>query len=146
MGLVRRRGGGVGGAALGERPVEKPNHLALFLDETLILPAGVAKNRPGEPGLVIAFDHGVGVDGRPAVDLAVATAALYQEWPEIALLVVPVWLGAVRVAKERPDIGFADVTRGGFTGVEGQRAQLHVRRSEERRVGKECRSRWSPYH
>ena len=22
----------------------------------------------------------------------------------------------------------------------------HVRRSEERRVGKECRSRWSPYH
>ena len=23
---------------------------------------------------------------------------------------------------------------------------LHMRRSEERRVGKECRSRWSPYH
>ena len=23
---------------------------------------------------------------------------------------------------------------------------LHHRRSEERRVGKECRSRWSPYH
>src|SRR5256885_4733195 len=23
---------------------------------------------------------------------------------------------------------------------------LHARRSEERRVGKECRSRWSPYH
>ena len=26
-----------------------------------------------------------------------------------------------------------------------QEAQQH-RRSEERRVGKECRSRWSPYH
>ena len=28
-------------------------------------------------------------------------------------------------------------------------AKLHIsniRRSEERRVGKECRSRWSPYH
>ena len=25
-------------------------------------------------------------------------------------------------------------------------AFLHDRRSEERRVGKECRSRWSPYH
>src|SRR5688572_13281178 len=25
-------------------------------------------------------------------------------------------------------------------------AQLIVQRSEERRVGKECRSRWSPYH
>ena len=24
--------------------------------------------------------------------------------------------------------------------------RLRVRRSEERRVGKECRSRWSPYH
>ena len=23
---------------------------------------------------------------------------------------------------------------------------LHLLRSEERRVGKECRSRWSPYH
>ena len=23
---------------------------------------------------------------------------------------------------------------------------LQMRRSEERRVGKECRSRWSPYH
>ena len=25
-------------------------------------------------------------------------------------------------------------------------ADLYVLRSEERRVGKECRSRWSPYH
>ena len=24
--------------------------------------------------------------------------------------------------------------------------KLHFARSEERRVGKECRSRWSPYH
>src|SRR3712207_9364042 len=29
--------------------------------------------------------------------------------------------------------------------IEAERAGL-VRRSEERRVGKECRSRWSPYH
>src|SRR2546430_17589607 len=28
----------------------------------------------------------------------------------------------------------------------GASAQLHEQRSEERRVGKECRSRWSPYH
>ena len=26
------------------------------------------------------------------------------------------------------------------------RADLGLDRSEERRVGKECRSRWSPYH
>ena len=24
--------------------------------------------------------------------------------------------------------------------------QIYIKRSEERRVGKECRSRWSPYH
>src|SRR2546426_11442476 len=27
-----------------------------------------------------------------------------------------------------------------------QRRRAAIRRSEERRVGKECRSRWSPYH
>src|SRR5437588_3067504 len=27
-----------------------------------------------------------------------------------------------------------------------RRSRVHSRRSEERRVGKECRSRWSPYH
>ena len=27
-----------------------------------------------------------------------------------------------------------------------ENAQAQVLRSEERRVGKECRSRWSPYH
>jgi hypothetical protein len=32
-----------------------------------------------------------------------------------------------------------------FTGLECAESNL-VSRSEERRVGKECRSRWSPYH
>ena len=31
--------------------------------------------------------------------------------------------------------------------IDGNTAAAHVAyRSEERRVGKECRSRWSPYH
>ena len=29
---------------------------------------------------------------------------------------------------------------------ESQLSALETKRSEERRVGKECRSRWSPYH
>src|SRR5256885_15410047 len=33
-----------------------------------------------------------------------------------------------------------------MTGGLGQRCVAGVVRSEERRVGKECRSRWSPYH
>ena len=46
-----------------------------------------------------------------------------------------------------------DATRGLDFNVIGQVCdvvkrcvQLGVQRSEERRVGKECRSRWSPYH
>ena|SRR2546426_1080393 len=36
----------------------------------------------------------------------------------------------------------------GFTQICGvsRKARFKVLRSEERRVGKECRSRWSPYH
>ena len=34
----------------------------------------------------------------------------------------------------------------GKTLVSGRVNQHHYLRSEERRVGKECRSRWSPYH
>ena len=30
--------------------------------------------------------------------------------------------------------------------TEPNRTSVYQRRSEERRVGKECRSRWSPYH
>ena len=46
-----------------------------------------------------------------------------------------------------------DKTRQGRAAKEGERAPLDIvieegptERSEERRVGKECRSRWSPYH
>ena len=33
-----------------------------------------------------------------------------------------------------------------FVGRSGQLLDKYLFRSEERRVGKECRSRWSPYH
>ena len=46
---------------------------------------------------------------------------------------------------------FAEETKPGLEGYEvGQVSELGavnvMTRSEERRVGKECRSRWSPYH
>src|SRR2546428_6321566 len=41
--------------------------------------------------------------------------------------------------------GRAELDRSAACVRDMQRAAL-VRRSEERRVGKECRSRWSPYH
>src|SRR2546426_5829728 len=33
-----------------------------------------------------------------------------------------------------------------LTTPKGEGCKLGIHRSEERRVGKECRSRWSPYH
>ena len=43
----------------------------------------------------------------------------------------------------------ADGSRPGYSGERdyGKTVESNIRlRSEERRVGKECRSRWSPYH
>src|SRR5438034_2349450 len=53
------------------------------------------------------------------------------------------------VVKDRDDIRVVQARdRQGFALEAAQRALIaHViGRSEERRVGKECRSRWSPYH
>src|SRR3712207_9441200 len=52
----------------------------------------------------------------------------------------------------QPDLVVLDVMLPGIDGLEvcrRLRARAHapiIMRSEERRVGKECRSRWSPYH
>ena len=58
-------------------------------------------------------------------------------------------------AKTNPYVNFLGID---FTVIEEGRVEAHmplhdeqrqysgVTRSEERRVGKECRSRWSPYH
>src|SRR5258708_1857937 len=47
------------------------------------------------------------------------------------------WLGSTTIARDEPIHG---ATTGGISGLN------YDARSEERRVGKECRSRWSPYH
>ena len=44
----------------------------------------------------------------------------------------------------KPAARQGDMTRKGLDIVQGSAGVLI--RSEERRVGKECRSRWSPYH
>src|SRR2546425_7995117 len=50
-------------------------------------------------------------------------------------------------AKEIRDATGVRVTAvAGDVTTEAGRAALLTARSEERRVGKECRSRWSPYH
>ena len=54
-------------------------------------------------------------------------------------------------ATPREDEGAEDATGGDAEGEgvekdEEKKEETTPRRSEERRVGKECRSRWSPYH
>ena len=39
-----------------------------------------------------------------------------------------------------------DANREGLQETPARVARMYAERSEERRVGKECRSRWSPYH
>src|SRR2546421_3614803 len=50
--------------------------------------------------------------------------------------------GVRRVEEDRGSLVGAERTNVRF----GVFVELHRPRSEERRVGKECRSRWSPYH
>src|SRR3712207_829154 len=66
--------------------------------------------------------------------------------PEPRMLTVQVWdrsnVGPVEKAIRSAGLGLNPVT-------DGQNIRLPIpdlTRSEERRVGKECRSRWSPYH
>src|SRR2546426_8822866 len=46
--------------------------------------------------------------------------------------------------EHRRSMGFG--RRGGWHGLRAAKSRRRIYRSEERRVGKECRSRWSPYH
>src|SRR2546426_12825549 len=56
-------------------------------------------------------------------------------------------LEAVLARHRQPVVAHQSVdVRDRATADQGDRAPGRATRSEERRVGKECRSRWSPYH
>src|SRR3989454_9890567 len=79
-------------------------------------------------------------------------------WEEEALTHLPLILAGGRPPRYSVTYGGIDAFNAKMTAqkkdlslaaVMGQRGAVHRRliaRSEERRVGKECRSRWSPYH
>src|SRR3712207_9205043 len=53
----------------------------------------------------------------------------------------------LRLRMPDEDLTWTDLVRGEIRFAAGSVPDfVVVRRSEERRVGKECRSRWSPYH
>src|SRR2546422_4794093 len=61
---------------------------------------------------------------------------------------LPISLTAIRGERERDSLRRAcsAAATGRGSGIPGRRGSDAGGRSEERRVGKECRSRWSPYH
>src|SRR5258707_757666 len=69
-----------------------------------------------------------------ACDLFLAIGSSLVVWPAAGFPLMAKRNGARLVILNRDATEFDDV------------ADLVIHRSEERRVGKECRSRWSPYH
>src|SRR5256885_13707543 len=96
--------------------IRRPPRSTLFPYTTLF------RSVPGSAGMAVGAD---------------AVVVPFEFTHELACAVVDgdeVACAAVAVAHER------DGSDGGGQGIQ------RVLRSEERRVGKECRSRWSPYH
>src|ERR1039458_12353 len=91
----------------------------------------------GQLQALIAQDSLTGMTSNPAIfEKAIAQSAAYDE-QILALSSVGQDASAIYEELSRQDVQrAADEFRGVFDAT----------RSEERRVGKECRSRWSPYH
>ena len=53
---------------------------------------------------------------------------------------------AIELAGKVQDLSYVDINYPYFGGEFSNEQIKKALRSEERRVGKECRSRWSPYH
>ena len=98
------------------------------------------------------LDDTIGMEGLPAeTDPAVVGEAM-SGW-RYRLAVVQHYRSVYRVAQAllRDAAEAEDVTQETFVrywqrGAGIERPREWAERSEERRVGKECRSRWSPYH
>ena len=94
----------------------------------------------------------------PAARDAAAERAEYVAWlttaptsPLAAIAQQPIGTG-LRLGPPAADVPLDGVAvqrvtqQGGAVTLAGEGGTRPVGRSEERRVGKECRSRWSPYH
>ena len=63
-----------------------------------------------------------------------------------SLLAASLMLGRCGEKAEKIQDSAAFITIQGQDLIKPDGTKLFIMRSEERRVGKECRSRWSPYH
>jgi len=107
----------------------------LFLGEISLLTHETSRvmARVKTPGEVIAV-------GRPALREYMARD------PDFADLVLGAFIERRQWLREGEGTASVQVLGSQFSARTQALRSLLVRRSEERRVGKECRSRWSPYH
>ena len=64
--------------------------------------------------------------------------------PQFDVIVVGAGFGGMGAAIQLKELGYENILI--LDREDDLGGTWHVNRSEERRVGKECRSRWSPYH
>ena len=98
--------------------------------------------RPG--GVRVAVDEAVAVLVFVLMGMAVDQLAVAVQVVVEVAMAVTVFMGVLQLA----DGAAAALAVGEGETVEGGQVLVLQKfgRSEERRVGKECRSRWSPYH
>ena len=78
------------------------------------------------------------IDGKPVLTEVDAERPVSLATNEIAE-------GKIKYKRAAASLGLDGTETFSVTGLTALNEGVH-RRSEERRVGKECRSRWSPYH
>ena len=101
-----------------------------------VVGVGTAPSRGLRRGVVVNIDSTV-----EAIKVAVAEAE-QMAGAEVGAVYVGVAGGHIRGTNSRGVVAVSGKDRE----VSGTDVARVVERSEERRVGKECRSRWSPYH
>ena len=100
-------------------------------------------------GVTVSVISGKGGTGKTTLCAGIA-ACLAAEGKRVLCIDADIGLRNLDIAlgmAEQPAVSFTDVTQG-FCKLSdaAEHPALPGLRSEERRVGKECRSRWSPYH
>src|ERR1017187_1601800 len=76
-----------------------------------------------------------------------AFAAACAQRPDLVVMSgAPVAKAASQGMRQAPPVAVDPSQSAVVKGCEARAASSRQGRSEERRVGKECRSRWSPYH
>ena len=118
-----------------EKRITKPVEIIVLTFGTIIIGIGLAQMLGVSPLLVNL------VIGATVINLAKKGKVLFEELKRIDL---PVYVAFF--ALSGASIHWELLSAVGGVGVFYILGRSAGKRSEERRVGKECRSRWSPYH